>query len=162
MTKILAFNTPLLDVAGVVSLYQYDITVKDVSTGYDFGAPAATDLTILKLASTNDFALTGSGYDFGKLTDLTVNGIAEDAPSISNQTNTVSSTSAVLVNVTTTGMLDELKLYAGTKLASVDTDGNIRHFELRGGGEDLASVSLDHGHIEGSDAATLMLQIIHT
>ena len=158
MTKILVFNTPLLDVAGVVSLTSAtDITVKDVSSGYDFGAPAATDLTILKLASTNDFALTGSGYDFGKLTDLTVNGVAEDAPSISNQTNTVSSTSAVLVNVTTTGMLDELKLYAGTKLASVDTDGNIRHFELRGGGEDLASVSLDHGHIEGSDAATLIV-----
>ena len=158
MHEITNFNAPALDVSGVVSITAATAaTVKDVSSGYDFGAPEVTSLTISALADTNDFAVTGAGFDFGELTDLTVTGVADSAPSISAQTNSVSSTSAVLENITTAGMLDELKIFVGTELESVSTDGNIRYFELRGGGSSLTAVSLAHEHIEGSDAATLIV-----
>ena len=158
MHKIKNFKAPALDVSGVVSVTAATaITVKDVSSGYVFGAPNATSLVISALADTNTFAVTGAGFNFGKLTDLTVTGVADATPSIGSQTNAVSSTSAILVNVTTAGMIDQLKLYAGAKLAAVNTDGHIRYFELRGGGSDLTTVLLGHEHIEGSDAATLIV-----
>ena len=156
MHGITNFNAPVLDVSGVVSVsVATDITVKDVSSGYDFGAPKATDLTISALADTNEFETTGSGYDFGKLTDLTVTGVADSTPSITSQTNVVSSSSAVLANVTVDGMINEVSLTNGTKLAAISTDGFIRDITISGGGTALTALSLGHEHIEGSDAASL-------
>ena len=156
MHGITDFNAPALDVSGVVSVsVATDITVKDVSSGYDFGAPKATDLTISALADTNEFETTGSGYDFGKLTDLTVTGVADSTPSITSQTNVVSSSSAVLANVTVNGMINEVSLTNGTKLAAISTDGFIRDITISGGGTALTALSLGHEHIEGSDAASL-------
>ena len=158
MHGITNFNAPALDVSGVVSITAATAaTVKDISSGYSFGAPEVENLTISALADTNSFELTGAGFDFGSLTDLTVTGVADSAPSITTQTNAVSSTSANLENVTTAGTLDELILNVGRDLESVSTDGHIRHFELRGGGTSLTAVSLSHEHIEGSDAATLIV-----
>ena len=158
MQGITNFNAPVLDVSGVVSITAATAaTVKDISTGYSFGAPNVTTLTISALADTNAFATTGSGNDFGKLTDLTVTGVADSAPSIGTQTNVVSSTSAVLVNANVAGTIDRVLLYTGTKLGSVQTAGYIRWFELRNGGSDLSAATIGHDHIEGSDAATFII-----
>jgi len=157
-TKLAALYASKLNVSGTVSVtVATSIDVEDTDAGYEFGAPAATSLTIRKLADTNSFETTGTAYDFGKLTTLNVTGVADSAPSIGSQTNTVSSTSAVLANVTVDGTIDEVKIYTGTKLASVNTDGFIRHFELRNGGTSLTAVTIDHDHIEGSDAATFIV-----
>ena len=83
-------------------------------------------------------------------------GVADSAPSLSSQTNAVSSTSAVLKNVTVAGTLDRVIINTGTKIASVNTSGYIRWFELRNGGGDLKAATFGHDHIEGSDAATFI------
>ena len=44
----------------------------------------------------NSIAITGAGVDFPALTDLSVTGVSDAAPSLSSQTNALSSTSAVL------------------------------------------------------------------
>ena len=156
MHKILDFNAPVLDVSGIVSITAATAaTVKDVSAGYEFGAPKVKTLTISALADTNSFATIGDGNDFDDLTTLSVTGVADSAPSIGTQTNSVSSTSDVLANVTLGGSIDMVKLTSVAKVASVETSGNIRHFELDG--SIATSVDLGHGHIEGSDAATLIL-----
>ena len=100
--------------------------------------------------------ITGAGVDFPKLTDLSVTGVADAAPSLSSQTNAVSSTSAVLKNVTVAGTIDRVIINTGTKIASVNTSGYIRWFELRNGGGDLKAATFGHDHIEGSDAATFI------
>ena len=55
------------------------------------------------------------------------------------------------------GTIDRVIINTGTKLASVNTSGYICWFELRNGGSDLSAVTIDHDHIEGSDAATFIV-----
>ena len=156
MHGITNFNAPVLVASGNVSITAAtDITIKNLGSSYVFGAPNATDLTISALGDQVSFEMTGVGYNFGKLTDLTVTGIADSTPSITSQTNVVSSSSAVLANVTVSGMINEVSLTNGTKLAAISTDGNIRDITISGGGTDLTALTLGHEHIEGSDAASL-------
>ena len=156
MHGITDFNAPVLVASGNVSItVATDITIKNVGSSYVFGAPKATDLTISALGDQTSFEMTGVGYNFGKLTDLTVTGIADSTPSITSQTNVVSSSSAVLANVTVNGMINEVSLTNGTKLAAISTDGNIRDITISGGGTALTALTLGHEHIEGSDAASL-------
>ena len=151
-------NAPELNVSGVVSATSATaITIEDVDTGYQIGAQDAESLTIRLLTDTNSFETLGTGFDFGSLTTLNVTGVADSAPSISSQTNAVSSTSAVLENVTVAGTIDFVVIYTGTELESVSTDGYIRWFELRNGGGDLSAITVGHDHIEGSDAATFIV-----
>ena len=158
LNKLKLFNAPALDVSGNVSVTAAtDINIKDYSTGGVLYAFSATDLTITGLADMNSIAITGAGVDFPKLTDLSVTGVAYSAPSLSSQTNAVSSTSAVLENVTVAGTLDRVIINTGTKIASVNTSGYIRWFELRNGGGDLSAATIGHDHIEGSDAATFIV-----
>ena len=158
LNKLKLFNAPALDVSGNVSVTAAtDIDIKDYSTGGVLYAFSATDLTITGLADMNSIAITGAGVDFPKLTDLSVTGVADSAPSLSSQTNAVSSTSAVLENVTVAGTLDRVIINTGTKIASVNTSGYIRLFELRNGGGDLSAATMGHDHIEGSDAATFIV-----
>ena len=151
-------NAPELNVSGVVSATSATaITIEDVDTGCQIGATDAESLTIRLLEDTNSFENMGTGFDFGSLKNLNVTGVADSAPSISSQTNAVSSTSAVLENVTVAGTIDFVAIYTGTELESVSTDGYIRWFELRNGGSDLSAITVGHDHIEGSDAATFIV-----
>ena len=157
LNKLKLFNAPALDVSGNVSVTAAtDIDIKDYSTGGVLYELSATDLTITGLADMNSIAITGAGVDFPELTDLSVTGVADAAPSLSSQTNAVSSTSAVLKNVTVAGTIDRVIINTGTKIASVNTSGYIRCFELRNGGSDLKAATFAHDHIEGSDAATFI------
>ena len=157
LNKLKLFNAPALDVTGNVSVtVATDIDIKDYSPGGVLYGLSATDLTITALADTNSITITGAGVDFPKLTDLSVTGVADAAPSLSSQTNAVSSTSAILENVTVAGTIDRVVISTGTKLASVNTSGYIRWFELRNGGSDLKAATFGHDHIEGSDAATFI------
>ena len=157
LNKLKLFNAPALDVSGNVSVTAAtDIDIKDYSTGGILYGLSATDLTITGLADINSIAITGAGVDFPKLTDLSVTGVADSAPSLSSQTNVVSSTSAVLKNVTVAGTIDRVIINTGTKIASVNTSGYIRWFELRNGGGDLKAATFGHYHIEGSDATTFI------
>ena len=158
LNKLKLFNAPVLDVSGNVSVTAAtNIDIKDYSTGGVIYGLNATDLTITALADMNSIAITGAGVDFPKLTDLSVTGVADSAPTITSQTNAVSSTSAVLENVTVAGTLDRVIINTGTKIASVNTSGYIRWFELRNGGGDLSTATIGHDHIEGSDAATFIV-----
>ena len=158
LNKLKLFDAPVLDVSGNVSVTAAtNIDIKDYSTGGVIYGLNATDLTITALADMNSIAITGAGVDFPKLTDLSVTGVADSAPTITSQTNAVSSTSAVLENVTVAGTLDRVIINTGTKIASVNTSGYIRWFELRNGGDDLSTATIGHDHIEGSDAATFIV-----
>ena len=131
LNKLKLFNAPALDVSGNVSVTAAtNIDIKDYSTGGVLYGLSATDLTITALADTNSIAITGAGVDFPKLTDLSVTGVADAAPSLSSQTNAVSSTSAILENVTVAGTIDRVVINTGTKIASVNTSGYIRWFEF--------------------------------
>ena len=158
LNKLKLFNTSALDISeNVFVTAATDIDIKDLSTGGVLYGLSATDLTITGLADMNSIAITGAGVDFPKLTDLSVTGVADSAPSLSSQTNAVSSTSAILENVTVAGTLDRVIINTGTKIASVNTSGYIRWFELRNGGGDLKAATFGHDHIEGSDAATFFV-----
>ena len=97
LNKLKLFNAPALDVSVNVSVTAAtDIDMKDYSPGGVLYELSATDLTITALADTNSISITGAGVDFPALTNLSVTGVADSAPSITSQTNAVSSTSAVL------------------------------------------------------------------
>ena len=163
MKKIAHFNAPAYVAdSGVVSIVAAtEITIKD----YDEAdlqneaiyALAATDMTISGLGDQHVIAFTGSGIEYPKLKNLTVGGVADSTPNINSQTNRVSSTSEVLEVVNTSGTIDQLSLTDATKLKTLVTGGNIRSFELKGA-DVLTSATIGHGHIEGSDAAKLILE----
>ena len=156
--RILNFNAPKLDTSGIVSIVAAtDITIKDHSAGSNIYALAAKNLTISALAATNDVNFDVAATVFPALVNLNVTGVlASSSPYITNQTNSVSVTSAVLTTLTTGGTINDVRLHGAAKLTSLTTAGFIRDFELLGASI-ITSADLGHDHIEGSDAASLRI-----
>ncbi len=159
LTKATAFSAPL-DVSATLSLtLAKTVSIKDISDGNVIMALAATDMTITGLAAKNSFVYTKAATVFPSLKNITVTGIAAAAgPFISEQTNQVSITSAIVESVNIVAgekpsQIDIVNLDDMTKLKTLGTSGFIRNFVLDGGGTDFESASFLHDHIEGSDAA---------
>ena len=156
--RILNFNAPKLDTSGVVSIVAAtDITIKDYSAGSNIYALAAKNLTISALAATNDVNFNVAATVFPALVKLDVTGkVASSSPYITNQTNSVSVTSAVLTDLTVGGTINDVRLHGAAKLTSLTTAGFIRDFQLLGASI-ITTADIGHDHIEGSDAATLRI-----
>lgn len=160
LTRIKHFNAEKLDVSGVVSIVAAtEITIKDLSPGYNVYALAATDMTVKSLAAkTNKLEFTKSATLFPALKNLNVTGkVATSTPYISEQTNSVSITSGILVSVTVGGTIDNVVIDGAAKVTTFSTSGYIRNVALMGASV-ITSVDLNHEHIEGSDAASLAVR----
>jgi len=113
--------------------------------------PAVTTLTIDALGTTTDFDTTAYA---ATLVTLNVTGAQGKAPFISTVTNTLTvrgATKLTTVNILG-GDIDVVDIDATAVLTSLSTAGEIRSFTLNDA-DTLASASIGHAHLEGSDAA---------
>ena len=159
--QVLNFNAPKLVVSDIVSLTSAtDATVK----GHNSGALGSLiyglkikNLTIKELGVKDHFEVTTGASVLPALVNLNVKGATADAgPYITTQTNKVSITSGVLTDLTTSGSIDTVNMDGAAKLTTLSTGGFTRFFLLRGAAE-LTSATIGHDHIEGSDAATFVV-----
>ena len=109
-----------------------------------------TTLTIDALGTTTDFDTTS----YATLVTLNVTGAEGKAPFISTVTNTLTvrgATKLTTVNILG-GDIDVVDIDGTAVLTSLSTAGEIRSFTLNNAAT-LASASIGHAHLEGSDAA---------
>ena len=117
-------------------------------------APAVETITIHGQGNKTDFATIG----YTTLESFNFTGvIGTTAPLISTVTNTIDVQGNNLKNVTIAGMADSVVVSNTGELVGLTTDGQIRNFTVYNG-DKLASVSIGHAHIEGSDAAMFTIQ----
>jgi len=120
----------------------------------NLSAPAVETITIHGQGNKTDFATIG----YTTLESFNFTGvIGTTAPLISTVTNTIDVQGTKLKNVTIAGMADSVVVSNTGELVGLTTEGQIRNFTVYNA-DKLASVSIGHAHIEGSDAAMFTIQ----
>ena len=114
--------------------------------------PAVTTLKVFKQGVKTDLDVSG----YTTMTDFTIGGAQGSAPFITKVTNTVAIGGAALVNATILDGDYDVVTVTGAALRSLTTGGEIRSFTLNAA-TGLTAVTMDHDHISGSDAATLVV-----
>ena len=114
--------------------------------------PAVTTLKVFKQGVKTDLDVSG----YTTMTDFTIGGAQGSAPFITEVTNTVAIGGAALVNATILDGDYDVVTVTGAALRSLTTGGEIRSFTLNAA-TGLTAVTMDHDHISGSDAATLVV-----
>ena len=114
--------------------------------------PAVTTLKVFKQGVKTDLDVSG----YTTMTDFTIGGAQGSAPFITGVTNTVAIGGAALVNATILDGDYDVVTVTGAALRSLTTGGEIRSFTLNAA-TGLTAVTMDHDHISGSDAATLVV-----
>ena len=114
--------------------------------------PAVTTLKVFKQGVKTDLDVSG----YTTMTDFTIGGAQGSAPFITKVTNTVAISGAALVNATILDGDYDVVTVTGAALRSLTTGGEIRSFTLNAA-TGLTAVTMDHDHISGSDAATLVV-----
>ena len=160
-TRLLDFNAPKLVVSDIVSLTAAtDATVlghNKGGTGSLIEGTVLKNITIKGLDVTDSFVFTKSATVLPALVSLSVTGkTAASGPYITTQTNMVSVTSDVLTTLETSGTIDAVNIDNAAKLTSLTTAGFARFFLLRGAAL-LVTADIGHDHIEGSDAASFVV-----
>ena len=117
-------------------------------------APDVETLTIHGQGNTTDFNTIG----YTKLETFNFTGVVgTKAPLINTVTNTIDIQGTKLKNIAITGMADSVVVSDTEALVGLTTEGQIRNFTVYNA-DKLASVSIGHAHIEGSDAAMFTIQ----
>ena len=157
------FNAPVFSMTASVSLPDAtDITVKNVADQYTVGtnllvAANATDLTILELGALKQVDIDG---EYPELVNFTVTGKVLSTPTASTQQSTivVDSNAVDLKTITVGGQIDDISVDGAPLLTTFTTQANsqVRKLKLANNPK-LATVSLDHSHIDGSDGAELIV-----
>ena len=114
--------------------------------------PAVTTLKVFKQGVKTDLDVSG----YTTMTDFTIGGAQGSAPFITGVTNTIAIGGAALVNATILDGDYDVVTVTGAALRSLTTGGEIRSFTLNAA-TGLTAVTMDHDHISGSDAATLVV-----
>ena len=114
--------------------------------------PAVTTLKVFKQGVKTDLDVSG----YTTMTDFTIGGAQGSAPFITKVTNTVAIGGAALVNATILDGDYDVVNVSGAALRSLTTGGEIRSFTLNAA-TGLTAVTMDHDHISGSDAASLVV-----
>ena len=116
-------------------------------------AAAIENLTITDLADTTDF-ITDAG--FATLKTLSVNGVADAAPSDTTQTNSVGVTSAAaaLTDLTVSGTVHDVYGVGATLLKNVTLTGAIGDITMATLAK-LESLAIGTTHIEGASASVV-------
>ena len=114
--------------------------------------PVVTTLKVFKQGVKTDLDVSG----YTTMTDFTIGGAQGSAPFITEVTNTVAIGGAALVNATILDGDYDVVTVTGAALRSLTTGGEIRSFTLNAA-TGLTAVTMDHDHISGSDAATLVV-----
>lgn len=113
---------------------------------------AVTTLKVFKQGVKTDLDVSG----YTTMTDFTIGGAQGSAPFITGVTNTIAIGGAALVNATILDGDYDVVTVTGAALRSLTTGGEIRSFTLNAA-TGLTAVTMDHDHISGSDAATLVV-----
>jgi len=117
-------------------------------------APDVETLTIHGQGNTTDFNTIG----YTKLETFNFTGVVgTKAPLINTVTNTIDIQGTKLKNIAIAGMADSVVVSDTEALVGLTTEGQIRNFTVYNA-DKLASVSIGHAHIEGSDAAMFTIQ----
>lgn len=117
-------------------------------------APDVETLTIHGQGNTTDFNTIG----YTKLETFNFTGVVgTKAPLINTVTNTIDIQGTKLKNIAIAGMADSVVVSDTEALVGLTTEGQIRKFTVYNA-DKLASVSIGHAHIEGSDAAMFTIQ----
>jgi len=143
------FNAPKLVTAMTVTASKaITVNVKS-STVAALVLPVVKTLTLEEQGVTTDFNTSG----YAALESFTITGAQGKAPFISTVTNTIWITGSKLKTVNIAGGDIDTATVSGTgDLTSLTTAGEIKSFTLNDA-EKLASASIGHAHLEGSDAA---------
>jgi hypothetical protein len=143
------FNAPKLVTAMTVTASKaITVNVKS-STVAALVLPVVKTLTLEEQGVTTDFNTSG----YAALESFTITGAQGKAPFISTVTNTIWITGSKLKTVNIAGGDIDTATVSGTgDLTSLTTAGEIKSFTLNDA-DKLASASIGHAHLEGSDAA---------
>ena len=143
------FNAPKLVTAMTVTASKaITVNVKS-SKASALVLPAVKTLTLEAQGTTTDFATGG----YASLESFTITGAEGKAPFISTVTNTIWITGSKLETVNIAGGDIDTAVVSGTgALTSLTTAGEIKSFTLNDA-DKLASATIGHAHLEGSDAA---------
>tara|TARA_A100001011_G_scaffold60746_1_gene60570 strand:- start:5634 stop:7766 length:2133 start_codon:yes stop_codon:yes gene_type:complete len=131
------------------------VTVKS-ATASDLTLGAVEDLTISALGATTDFTIDAS---LATLKTLSITGAAATTINDTNQNNgvTLVAAAAALTSVSTAGTLQGLTITTMTaNFKTVTTSGLMRDLSITGATK-LANLTVDHEHIEGMTAASLII-----
>jgi len=150
LSKATAFAGPkFVPTSNVIATKAITFSFKSGSDSV-LNLPVVTTLTIDALGTTTDFDTTA----YPTLVTLNVTGAQGKAPFISTVTNTLTvrgATKLTTVNILG-GDIDVVDIDGTAVLTSLSTAGEIRSFTLNNAAK-LASASIGHAHLEGSDAA---------
>ena len=148
------FGAPKLTITSNVTATKAESVEFLSGSNMNLSAPIVETITIHGQGNKTDFATIG----YTKLESFNFTGvIGTTAPLISTVTNTIDVQGNKLKNVTIAGMADSVVVSNTGELVGLTTDGQIRNFTVYNG-DKLASVSIGHAHIEGSDAAMFTIQ----
>ena len=148
------FGAPKLTITSNVTATKAESVEFLSGSNMNLSAPIVETITIHGQGNKTDFATIG----YTKLESFNFTGvIGTKAPLISTVTNTIDVQGNKLKNVTIAGMADSVVVSNTGELVGLTTDGQIRNFTVYNG-DKLASVSIGHAHIEGSDAAMFTIQ----
>jgi len=115
----------------------------------NLSAPKVKTLTISKQGNTTSF----NTASYANLESFTITGAEGKAPFYSTVTNTIWITGSALKTVNIAGGDIDTAIVSGTvNLTSLTTAGEIKSFTLNNA-DKLASATIGHAHLEGSDAA---------
>ena len=144
-----AFNAPKLVTAMTVTASKaITVNVKS-SKASALVLPAVKTLTLEGQGVKTDFNTGG----YAALESFTITGAQGKAPFISTVTNTIWITGSTLKTVNIAGGDIDTAIVSGTvNLTSLTTAGEIKSFTLNNA-DKLASATIGHAHLEGSDAA---------
>ena len=110
----------------------------------------AKSITILEQGNTTNFDASTQTI----LETLRVTGKVNSSPTIANVTSEIMATNTTLKSVSIDGMIDAVIISGTSALTSFSTAGNIRNLVLDNA-DKLASDTIGHEHIDGSDAAQI-------
>ena len=150
-TEATTLNFPKLTLAGMLDGQKAEtLTFK---SGVD------TNLTTKNKAKSITIETQGNTTNFDASTQtvletLNVTGKVNESPTIVNVTSEIMATNTTLKSVSIDGMIDAVIISGTSALTSFSTAGNIRNLVLDDA-DKLASVTIGHGHIDGSYAAQI-------
>lgn len=127
-----------------------DVTLASTSDAL-LVAAAAKNITLNALENTIGFNTTS----YTALENFSLTGKVNDKPSRTNVNNMVNITGSSIKSVSIDGMVYSAVVSDTSALTSLMTSGNMRIFHVHNA-DKLASITIGHDHIDGSDEASLM------
>ena len=152
-TEAKTLNFPKLTLIGTGTLDGQKAETLSFKTGADTSLATtnkAKSITIVEQGNTTNFDASTQTV----LETLRVTGKVNSSPTIANVTSEIMATITTLKNVSIDGMIDAVIISGTSALTSFSTAGNIRNLVLDDA-DKLASATIGHGHIDGSDAAQI-------